>query len=317
MPQTDARAAAREGPPPQDDQLPAEATAPRSPVTVAQLVVQLLVAALRYAAAGWPAFPCRPGSKEPLTRHGFKDASTDPAVIRAWWTRWPDANVAIATGTPGPDVLDVDNGDDSGWSAFNRLQRGGLLAGAFAFVRTRSGGLHAYYAGTGQRCTAKIGGAALDYRAAGGYVLAPPSYVGADAKGPAGRYEVIDRRPMTGTPFDLAAATAVLVPSKPRRQGRRGPARRAVRARSRHGSARTLIPDTGMSRCGGWPRSWPMPASSTTRAPRSSSKQRKRSAWTAASGKRAPSSGPTEVQLDHAGSSQARGPGREAQRSRI
>jgi hypothetical protein len=180
-------------------------------------VNQLLAAALRYAAAGWPVFPCRPGSKKPLTRRGFTDATTDPAVIRAWWARWPDANVAIATGAPGPDVLDVDNGDDSGWSAFNRLQRRGLLAGAFAFVRTRSGGLHAYYAGTGQRCTAKIGGAALDYRAAGGYVLAPPSYVDADAKGAAGRYEVIERRLMTGVPFDLAAAAAVLTPQQQQR----------------------------------------------------------------------------------------------------
>lgn len=178
---------------------------------------QVAEAALRYAAARWPVFPCRPGSKEPLTSRGFKDASTDPAVIRAWWRRWPRANVAIATGAPGPDVLDVDNGDGSGWSAFNQLQRSGLLAGAFAFVRTRSGGLHAYYAGTGQRCTAKIGGAALDYRAAGGYVLAPPSYVGADAKGSAGWYEVIESRTMTGAPFDLAAATAVLAPPKPSR----------------------------------------------------------------------------------------------------
>jgi len=184
---------------------------------VAQEVAPFRAAALRYAAAGWLVFPCKPGSKEPLTRHGFKDATTDPAVIRAWWVRWPDANVAIATGAPGPDVLDVDNDDDSGWAAFNRLQRRGLLAGAFAFVRTRSGGLHAYYAGTAQRCAIKIGGAALDYRAAGGYVLAPPSYVGADAKGSAGRYEVIETRPMTGAPFDLAAAVAVLAPPRPQR----------------------------------------------------------------------------------------------------
>jgi len=161
--------------------------------------------------------PCKPGLKEPATTHGFRDATTDPGQIRRWWTRGPAYNIAVATGAPGPDVLDIDNDDDSGWAAFNRLQRRGLLAGAFAFVRTRSGGLHAYYAGTAQRCTTKIGGAALDYRAAGGYVLAPPSYVGADAKGSAGRYEVIETRPMTGAPFDLAAAVAVLVPPRLRR----------------------------------------------------------------------------------------------------
>ena len=45
-----------------------------------------LEAALQYAGQGWPVFPCRPWpSKAPLVTHGFKDASTDEAVIRGWW----------------------------------------------------------------------------------------------------------------------------------------------------------------------------------------------------------------------------------------
>lgn len=179
----------------------------------------ILGQALVYAGRGWPVFPCQPGQKDPATAHGFKDATTDPAVIRGWWRRWPGANVAVVTGTPGPDALDVDN-RPSGWEAFNRLKRAGLLAGAFALVRTRAGGLHVYYRGTGQRCTVKIGGAAVDYRAAGGYVVAPPSYVEADAKGPAGRYEVLEKRPMTGATFGLAAAQALLAPPAPRRTPR-------------------------------------------------------------------------------------------------
>jgi len=43
-----------------------------------------------------PFVPCKPGSKEPATRHGFKDATTDPSQIRAWWTQNPDCNLAIA-----------------------------------------------------------------------------------------------------------------------------------------------------------------------------------------------------------------------------
>ena len=39
--------------------------------------------ALRYAMAGVLVFPCR-ADKKPLTRHGFKDASSDPEVIEAW-----------------------------------------------------------------------------------------------------------------------------------------------------------------------------------------------------------------------------------------
>jgi hypothetical protein len=157
----------------------------------------LLAAALRYAGAGWPVFPCTPDCtpapdhKAPLTRSGFKDATTDPACIRAWWRRWPAANVAIATGAPGPDVLDVDNHDTgSGFAAFNRLKRAGMLTGACALVRTRSGGLHAYYTGTRQPC-GRLPALHLDFKAAGGYVIAPPSQVHGKP------YELLDHRPVS------------------------------------------------------------------------------------------------------------------------
>ena len=93
--------------------------------------------ALAYASRGWPVFPCQPGSKEPATRHGFHDATTDPDQIRSWWQRQPDANLAIATGVPGPDVLDVDQHGQagSGYAALSRLKRAGLLDGAGAIVR--------------------------------------------------------------------------------------------------------------------------------------------------------------------------------------
>src|SRR6266852_180656 len=108
--------------------------------------------ALAYAAHGWPVFPCQPGGKEPATRHGFLDATCDPDRIAWWWRRQPDANVAVATGEPGPDVLDVDQHGPagSGFAALNRLKRAGLVEGASAIVATPGGGLHLYYAGSGQ-----------------------------------------------------------------------------------------------------------------------------------------------------------------------
>jgi hypothetical protein len=55
-----------------------------------------------------PVFPCR-ADKKPLTPHGFKDASVDEAQIRKWWTRHPDALIAVPTGaTSGMLVIDVD-----------------------------------------------------------------------------------------------------------------------------------------------------------------------------------------------------------------
>jgi hypothetical protein len=165
-----------------------------------------LDAALAYAAAGWPVFPCRPDSKEPDTVHGFKDATTDPRRIRAWWTAVPGRNVAIATGAPGVDVLDVDiHEDGNGWESFNRLKRAGLLAGARALIRTRSGGLHVYFAGTAQGC-GRLVRHHLDFKASGGYVIAPPSTVG-------GRpYEVLDHRPGATAQIDWSAVRQFLEP---------------------------------------------------------------------------------------------------------
>jgi hypothetical protein len=170
--------------------------------------------ALAYAGHGWPVFPCLPGEKLPATRHGFKDATTDPERIRAWWGRNPASNIAIATGQPGPDVLDVDQRGEagSGFGAFTRLQREGLLAGVSALVRTPSGGLHGYFAGSEQP-SGRLPRHHLDFKAAGGYVLAPPSQV-------AGRpYTLIVHRDCGGG-LDWRAVTDVLEAPQPRREPR-------------------------------------------------------------------------------------------------
>lgn len=74
-----------------------------------------LAAALYHAAAGRPVFPCSPLTKQPAIAkrdggNGFKDATTDPDVIRAWWARYPDAVPGMPTGARvGVWVLDVDS----------------------------------------------------------------------------------------------------------------------------------------------------------------------------------------------------------------
>ena len=124
-------------------------------------------------------FPCKPGQKTPATPHGFRDATTDPSgrsppgspATRGW-------NLAIATGAPGPDVLDVDEHGPAGngYAAFAKLTKAGLMDGAAAYVRTPSGGLHAYFRGSGQR-NGHLPAHHLDFRSRGGYILAPPSWV--------------------------------------------------------------------------------------------------------------------------------------------
>jgi Bifunctional DNA primase/polymerase, N-terminal len=134
--------------------------------------------ALACADRGWPVFPCRAGTKEPATRHGFHDATTDPGQIRAWWQRWPDANLAIATGAPGPDVLDVDHHGQAGhgYTALMRLKNAALLGNSGTIVRTPHGGLHVYFTGSSQP-SGRLPRHHLDFKAAGGYILAPPSQV--------------------------------------------------------------------------------------------------------------------------------------------
>ena len=68
----------------------------------------LLHEALKLARHGVPVFPCN-SDKVPLVKlgPGFKNASTDPDVIRDWWSQFPDALVSVRTGIKFV-VLDID-----------------------------------------------------------------------------------------------------------------------------------------------------------------------------------------------------------------
>src|SRR5665647_1464373 len=152
-------------------------------------------AAQAYAAAGLPVFPvhtvrddgrcscgkrdCQRPGKHPRTTRGLKDASTDKDQINAWWQRWPDAGVAIATGAAGLVVIDVDVKDGrAGLENWLTLvaELGPELEDT-AMVRTPSGGLHAYFRTGARELSTSAGTVApgIDVRAQGGYVIAPPS----------------------------------------------------------------------------------------------------------------------------------------------
>lgn len=170
---------------------------------------QLRDAALAYASYGWPVFPCIPRRKEPageVVPNGCLDATTDADLIREWWARRPMYNIGIATGAPGPDVVDfdVDKGKP-GQASFNTLTRAGLLAGGFALITTPSGGWHLYYAGTEQG-NGSLRAAGVDFRAKGGYVLAPPSVVDGVA------YRRASYREPTGATVNQEAIRALLAP---------------------------------------------------------------------------------------------------------
>jgi hypothetical protein len=110
-----------------------------------------------------------------LVPHGLHDATTDLAQVNAWWHSHPRANLGIRTGAEsGLVVLDIDGGvgRDSVRELVDRHERFPAL-----WVRTGSGGWHAYMAHPGETVPNSAGrlGEGLDIRGDGGYVVAPPS----------------------------------------------------------------------------------------------------------------------------------------------
>lgn len=133
-----------------------------------------LGAAQWYASQGLAVFPLRPRSKIPLPgSHGCKDSTIDPAQIAAWWHRTPDANIGIATGLL-VDVIDLDGWD--GQDAWASLDGAPDWLGVVITPRRSGGGRHLYIPTSGEgNATGYMGLPKVDYRGAGGYVVAPPS----------------------------------------------------------------------------------------------------------------------------------------------
>lgn len=165
---------------------------------------RLLDAALIYASWGWPVFPLRPGSKEPATAHGFKDATTDPDVIRAWWKSRPKANIGLPTGIRF-DVLDIDC--PAGAPAWLALKDTPAMPTAHGLALTRSNGLHVFLPPSGGGNLARAGQVpGIDYRGTGGYVVAAPSVVDGDERYPyPGRFTWIAKPSPALTELEVAA----------------------------------------------------------------------------------------------------------------
>jgi hypothetical protein len=118
---------------------------------------------LDYAARAWKIFPCHsiqrgrctcskgmecesPG-KHPRTLHGVDDASSDLGDIRAWMSRWPDANWAVATGhVNGFIVIDIDP-RHNGFTSMNQYEENRPDGPLPVTLRssTGGGGRHLFY----------------------------------------------------------------------------------------------------------------------------------------------------------------------------
>jgi len=197
---------------------------------------KLKSAALWYIKWGWQIFPVAPNGKEPLTPHGFKDATADPEQIEAWWSKWPDANIGLACALSGIVALD---GDPSHYDEYSKEFVGTLaLDFTTAMQNTPSGGVHfLYMPPVGSQLSNSPGKLppGIDVRANGYILLAPSKIVYSDeeaaAKGVAPGYSSFYRwleRPDEYPPQPLPdhvvelLAKAPTVPPKPTGEPPRG-----------------------------------------------------------------------------------------------
>jgi len=152
--------------------------------------------ALFYAKAGLHIFPlhyihkesntctcnmpdCKSPGKHPMISNAsWRDlATTNEETIKRWWSWWPEANIAVATGKASNIcVLDFDNKKD-GLAFRQQLLDESADLDKTLQAATGGGGYHHFFladrAEVGQRNA--VDGKGFDIRANGGYVVLPPS----------------------------------------------------------------------------------------------------------------------------------------------
>ncbi len=145
-------------------------------------------AAIAYAVRGFMTLPifeidrgrcacgsdtCRSPGKHPRTRSGVYDATSDLTAVRRWWKRWPTANVGIATGeASGVVVIDVDPRNGGVKSLARAVDDRSLPQ--TPRVETGGDGERLYFSPLPSN-TYFVPLRGIDFKAEGGYVVAPPS----------------------------------------------------------------------------------------------------------------------------------------------
>jgi len=145
--------------------------------------------ALRYAAIGWHVFPvwggkegkCRCGTEctspgkhpvEPLARRGYLSATTDPALIRLWWTQDPEAGIGVNLEASSLVAVDIDP-RNGGLETIDQVEaeHGPLRSDVMQF--TQGGGEHRVFSLAGTCSLPGKLGPGIDLKRSGYIVLAP------------------------------------------------------------------------------------------------------------------------------------------------
>lgn len=158
----------------------------------------MITYALAYQLQGFHVFPVG-NNKRPIVE--WEEFQTRPATaeeITKWWTKWPNANIGIVTGTvPGIVVIDIESAkgldayvEKYGMPTKTLIQRTGKENGMHLIKRHSRNGMIL------QNQVKTLPD--VDTRGDGGYILIGPS------RHPSGRrYQLIDCDPLKDNLFDL------------------------------------------------------------------------------------------------------------------
>ena len=124
-----------------------------------------------------PVFPLWPKSKNPMTKRGFLDASTNNSLVSEWWTKTPNANIGGVMGN-GYVCIDFDVDENGAYNALDWLsdwesEHGKLPETATAI--TGRGGMHLFYRVDHEIKKSENGDIHVDIRGAGSYAMLAPS----------------------------------------------------------------------------------------------------------------------------------------------
>jgi hypothetical protein len=140
----------------------------------------LLDAALKYRDMGFSVIPVMPGEKKPLIKwESFQKTKADVKMITSWWSRTPNANVGIVTGKiSNLFVVDLDKYKDQYDDELSMQFFPDSLITPSA--STPQEGEHLYFSYPDNfeisgRADEEI---AIDFRAEGNFIVAPPSMNG-------------------------------------------------------------------------------------------------------------------------------------------
>ncbi len=127
--------------------------------------------ALGYQAMGFSVIPVQKNKKPYIAWEKYQKEKAGPDLIKEWWEKWPNANVAIVTGEiSGIDVIDIDS--QKGMDALDEMLPDSLVT---PISRTPREGWHYYHLSRNGLSNAAGFIEGCDFRGNGGYIIAPPS----------------------------------------------------------------------------------------------------------------------------------------------